>query len=380
MQYLFDALDLIEKRAHYSSRIDWETVRQRAQEIAATASSPSDSYPLIQETLEKLADNHSFFIGADKVEQNNPRGSGLSYGLLILAAQRVVCEVLPGSAADLAGIREFDIVESVNGSVPEASQERYLALDKEQPQRLKLRRGDQVFEVEIEAALVSQLTLPHGRLIKEGVGYLELFAQGPVDQQQGYIEAAQTAIREGLNAGAKSWIVDLRRDRGGNMWPMLAGAGPLMGEGALGAFVERSGTTSWFYEDGASCYIHPETGEKTRYMIAQSPVPTFDYSTRVAVLQGDQTGSSGEMTLVSFLGRPNLRTFGQPSEGLTTAVAMHDLADGAILGIAESVVADRTGKTYDGKIAPDEIAETDWTCYATPQDPVVAAALKWLEA
>ncbi|MGA7930969.1 MAG: S41 family peptidase, partial [Candidatus Sulfotelmatobacter sp.] len=33
-----------------------------------------------------------------------------------------------------------------------------------------------------------------------------------------------------------SWIIDLRGNLGGNMWPMLAGIGLVVGEGDLGSF------------------------------------------------------------------------------------------------------------------------------------------------
>lgn len=42
-----------------------------------------------------------------------------------------------------------------------------------------------------------------------------------------------------------------------NMWPMLAGVGPVLGEGArLGGFMDASGSiTHWFYMNGASGQI-----------------------------------------------------------------------------------------------------------------------------
>ena len=37
--------------------------------------------------------------------------------------------------------------------------------------------------------------------------------------------------------GLIGWIVDLRTDGGGNMWPMMAGLGPILGEGIMGWIV-----------------------------------------------------------------------------------------------------------------------------------------------
>jgi carboxyl-terminal processing protease len=85
------------------------------------------------------------------------------------------------------------------------------------------------------------------------------------------------------------------------------------------------------------------------------------------------------MTLISFLGRPNLRTFGEPTTGQVTAVATTDLEDGAVLGIAEFICADRTGKIYKNAIAPDEAVKVDWYRYGKPDDPVIRAAVRWLQ-
>jgi Peptidase family S41 len=80
--------------------------------------------------------------------------------------------------------------------------------------------------------------LPTGRQIARRIGALELPAiVGSTEQVQGYAASAQHMIRELDELGIDGWIVDLRRNTGGNMWPMLAGAGPILGEGELGAFV-----------------------------------------------------------------------------------------------------------------------------------------------
>jgi len=55
------------------------------------------------------------------------------------------------------------------------------------------------------------------------------------------------------------WLVDLRGNGGGNMWPMLAGIGPVVGEGELGSFQAPGGSSSiWFLKGGIS-----PCGEKT---------------------------------------------------------------------------------------------------------------------
>jgi carboxyl-terminal processing protease len=383
MQYLLDALDLIQNRAYYVRFVqDWDALMARAQASAAGAQSPTDCYPAIREVLEALGDDHSWFIGADELDTTGPRGKPLRHGIHILSPEFVIFVVFPDSPADKAGIQPHDVVEKINGSPPEASQERLIQLNPEDRLHLQLRRDGQSFEVELEAAPIEKGPMPRGYLLRETIGYVELFGQGWEREAQQYVDTAQQTIRELMDAGAKCWIVDLRRNTGGNMWPMLAGVGPLLGEGTLGAFVDETGKDlqTWHYESGASWYNDPETHERVGNFQATHPVRSVDLaSTPVAVLTSDLTASSGEMTLVAFLGRPKTRTFGQTTEGVTTAIYMHTLEDGAILGIAESVCADRTGKTYDSVIEPDEKVSIEWQHYGTLDDPVIKAAAEWLE-
>ena len=47
--------------------------------------------------------------------------------------------------------------------------------------------------------------------------------------------------------------MDLRDNGGGNMWPMIAGIGPLLGDGLYGHFVDADEqVVRWGYENGAS--------------------------------------------------------------------------------------------------------------------------------
>jgi carboxyl-terminal processing protease len=56
------------------------------------------------------------------------------------------------------------------------------------------------------------------------------------------------------------------------------------------------------------------------------------------------------------------------------------VADAAVLVVTVSREADRTGRVYDGRIAPDEEAAIDWTRIGTDDDPVLLAAAAWLRS
>jgi carboxyl-terminal processing protease len=91
---------------------------------------------------------------------------------------------------------------------------------------------------------------------------------------------------------------------------------------------------------------------------------------RVAVLTDVRVASSGEATVIAFRGRPNTRSFGEPTCGLSTANQTFPLPDGATLILTVSSMADRHAVVYGDRVAPDEVI-------ANP-DEVVVRAVAWL--
>ena len=172
-------------------------------------------------------------------------------------------------------------------------------------------------------------------------------------------------------------LLDLRGNTGGNMFPMLAGLAPLFADGDVGGLATaHDGSVTWRFQDGAFVASSKEHDNGAR--AAQPAMRIGNGNTPVAVLLGQRTGSSGEAVAIAFVGRPNTRSFGAPTAGLTTGNRPVKLADGAMLAITGSVMLDRTGKRYGGKLAPDEL--TDGTRVASPNgDAAVAAAIAWLD-
>lgn len=106
-----------------------------------------------------------------------------------------------------------------------------------------------------------------------------------------------------------------------------------------------------------------------------SPVPNPYQLTapdiRVAVLIDGRTMSAAEATLIAFLGKRNVRTFGEPTAGLATGNAAIELSDGAMLVLTAVREADRLGRVYgDAPIQPDEIV---------PTQDALTPAVAWLQ-
>lgn len=210
---------------------------------------------------------------------------------------------------------------------------------------------------------------PVVRVQTEGVGYISVPAYSGADKAaaESYVRAVHDSLTRAVTAGAGAcrWILDLRTNGGGNMWPMLGGLRPFVGEAGLGSFVSAAGS-------GPLWHARDQVDLPTPATLA--PLE----SANVAVLTGPRTASSGEAVTISFIGRPRTRLFGLPTAGLSTANSTMALPDGALLLLTTAVEADRNGKRYGEKITPDETIPA--AASGATNDPQLDRAVAWLKS
>lgn len=168
--------------------------------------------------------------------------------------------------------------------------------------------------------------------------------------------------RSALHQGMRSldaqrpcgWIVDLRRNLGGDMWPMLQGVAPLLPDGIAGgvAMPRRASPAHWWIVNGRAYSAVPIAAGldwwrgSARIVTGEAPV---------AVLLSRQTASSGEAVAIAFVARSDTRFFGDSTAGLTTANTAVTLVDGSRAAITVGVDIDRHGRRYGGALVPDEL-------------------------
>ena len=373
--YLDDVLDHLQQHSINRDQVDWAALRADAQALAVGARTTADTYPAIGLALDRLGDRHSFFLRPEQARQFQ-QGRGDSTGLVAVFPEGVVVLVLPGSPAARSGLREGDIIERINGEVAatldlEAARAAFSA----SPVALLVRRAgaEPPLAVTLHAAACSLTTMPRGRRLRGDVGYLEVPAMiGSADQVAAYAATAQRLIRAFDQRDLAGWVVDLRRNGGGNMGPMLAGVGPLVGDGPLGAFVAPDWRAVWSYRAGQALVGQHLLAQVEEPYELRRPAPP------VAVLTSRLTRSSGELTLLAFKGRPRTRTFGEATAGTPTSNDSRVLQDGAMLFVTTARGADATGRTYDDPIVPDQPVSVDWTRLGRRGDPVLHAAREWL--
>jgi Peptidase family S41 len=183
------------------------------------------------------------------------------------------------------------------------------------------------------------------------VGYIYVggfFGSGNKNDAIAFADRIQKEIREQDSIGLRGWIVDLRGNTGGNMWPMLAGVAPILGEGICGYFVDADGNeSSWGVLNGSAV-----SGNFSVTSIS-NPYTLLSQNPKVAVLLDNAVSSSGEMIAIAFAGRAKTRSFGYSTCGMSTANTPFVLSDNATLFLTTHNVADRTKKIYGIPINPD---------------------------
>ena len=223
-----------------------------------------------------------------------------------------------------------------------------------------------------------------GEWLQDSIAYLTIPWVSTTDSLicERIADSLQSVIARLDSRNISRWIIDLRKNSGGNCWPMLAGIGPLLGDGIYGYFVASGEKIPIAYYDGSAfqgrhvlCRVSDDHGYRTR-----------SARKSIVVLTGYQTVSAGEIVALAFKGREQTWLIGQPTAGLTTANATYSLSDRSMLVLTVCQEADFTGRVCEGRIQPDIYvspstpgAGASTTNAPTPDDSVRAAALAWLQ-
>jgi C-terminal processing protease CtpA/Prc len=379
-EYLENALNWIQTHAVLGEDVDWTEVKRQAFAMSSNPRKIADTYPAIRMALQRLNDG---FASLDLPASDQPN---TNMGLWAISPQNIVITVDPVGPAAHAGVQVGDVIELINGSLPKPFLDNpaFSDLDygKDPQVHLTLHRAGQTQSIEVVVDQTADspsypLKVPGRRLGVEpnGVSYIEL----PPYSGYPYIYPglAHELIRNLDRTSVCGWIIDVRRNGGGNLWSYLAAIGPILGEGDVGGFLYADGTHElWSYRDGKVFWAGDERDESLVqggiYKPKRSMLP-------VALLTGPATIAAGELVLVAFEGRQKVRTFGEPTRGLPTLSMHTPLSDGAQIFVSGAFGTDRNGNIYKGPILPDESVKIDWAQFGTDQDPVILAAMEWLK-
>lgn len=309
-----EALAAIRPVAYRRDAVDWSVIESRARAAAESATDTVDLLPIYSRMLDDLGDHHSF-VQVDK-------------------SLRDAYKARHG--------REFDAD----------------LVRKEPTSTFTMRRERTARALPLDSGRQAELvTAP--KVFGGGAD-----ARAYADTVFGHIADASDR--------ACGYVIDLRGNLGGNVWPMKAGLSALLGDTYLntdsyarferGAFLVNAGE-----------YKDVEAARATNWRA----LPGLE-SAPVAMLIDDGVGSSGEGVAVAFSGRPNTRFFGQTTAGVASSNEGFTLSDDVNLVVTTSMMADRHGRIYPDGVHPDTAVAHGEGDPADPDDAVVEAAKAWL--
>lgn len=381
-QHVESAFQWLETHAMMSGNVDWTVLRAETADTIANAQTAADTYPAICRALRELEDGNAWLLVPSLEISNFYTGYQTLY-----PENQVIIRIDPDSPAEKAGLQVGDRIEQVNGHPPVPYEEadayppcNAKEIDTSTTEQLVIQRNGQLLQINVVRDKITAGRDPYnppvGQRLGEderGIGYIELTFESGSHLQ--YPTDVQKLMRSMDRTPVCGWMLDLRRIPGGDVWSYIAAVGPVLGEGDLGGFEYSDGRReAWTYRNGEVFW-----NNEYRY---ESEIDGSVYKpkrvTPVALLVSPATQAAGELMLVAFQGRADVRSFGEPTRGLPTLVTHTDLSDGSNLFVSGANSFDRNGTIYNGPITPDMLVETDWSKFGTEQDPVIVAAMDWL--
>jgi carboxyl-terminal processing protease len=383
-QHVESAFQWLETHAMMKDNVDWVALRNDTAELIANAKTTADTLPAICRAIRGLRDGNAWVLVPGLETPHFFTGYFTLY-----PDNQVITEVGPDSPAGKAGLQVGDRIEQVNGHapIPYEDMDAYIPcnekpIDTSTQEHLTVNRAGQSLQIVLDKTKqiegLDPYNPPQGQRLgsgSSGIGYIQLTTEGGTHLE--YAGDVQKLMRNMDKPPVCGWMIDLRRIVGGDIWSYIAGVGPILGEGDLGGFEYLDGRReAWTYRNG-EVFWNNEYREESQI---DGSVYTPKQVTPVALLISPVTQAAAELMLVAFQGRPDIRSFGEPTRGLPTLVTHTVLSDGSVLYVSGANSFDRNGTIYSGPIAPDVPVETDWSKVGTEQDPVILAAMDWLQS
>jgi carboxyl-terminal processing protease len=185
------------------------------------------------------------------------------------------------------------------------------------------------------------------------IGVLTVPAFGGTEPaaRERYVLAALDSIEGAAPSVRCGWIVDLRGNTGGNVYPMLAAISPFLEDGVLLRTDSRE-------EDGEVVVAGNTVGHTVDNGSEQAWRPVLKVAAeRIAVLQDAATASSGEITAAGLAAPEDARVFGNNSAGLGTGNLTTFLSDGAALTVTTTTFTDANGDAVTGGAPVDVMTD-----------------------
>ncbi len=209
-------------------------------------------------------------------------------------------------------------------------------------------------------------------LLEKKIAYIEI--PMVINNNHEIMNKIRQAICELNQKNPLGWIIDLRANMGGNLYPMAAGIGQLLPNLPFGG-----GT-----KDGQTYHLKWKLEKGNFYMndIAMTEIPLDCKSphrtTKIAVLTSRYTASSGEALASGFKGQKDIKIFGEQTIGASTTINWYPINDTITFCPTVDFYMSENKTVHKDGIIPDTFVQEQLNPKNLMKGKTINTAIQWL--
>jgi carboxyl-terminal processing protease len=208
------------------------------------------------------------------------------------------------------------------------------------------------------------------KILHDDVRYLKLsLPSGEFDPQQ-HAELIRTAVDSLKKEQGLHWIIDLRNVSGTNPASLLAGIGPLVGEGLVAGTIDQKEKIKKLFE------VHNGKFYDDQHLVIGLKSAVELKAAKVAVLINENTSGAGEFVAIALKGRKHTRFFGQNTSGSLAVTTSIQITPQLAMTLTEGYYQDRKGNVYPNGVKPESVFVAEAS--RNNKDGVIEEAKHWL--
>ena len=333
--------------------VDWSALRSKYRPEAIAAKDDDALYEILNRMCSELKESHLYAIIPRRAHEfNTSHRASVGIRWHVLEGQRVVTDVIPGSPAAAAGVRNGWLVQSRNGA-PIPGNDPYFPRLGQPVTYGFLDESDQLHTSRMEPGLLNFDQLQSKNLSDDCL-YLrfDVFSRQSLHWLSEQLKT---------HASAPGVVIDLRNNSGGSLLALnVAVAEFFPGAVSAGRVIKRNGRES---ENDSFAWL------------------SAHYAGRVVILTDQTTGSAAEIFSHVLRYHKRATLIGRPTAGAVIVSRFYFLPGGGLMQIPISDYLGLDGQRLEGHgVTPDQTYPAPTLAdLRAHRDPDLGAALQLLQ-
>jgi len=368
--------------------VNWDQIHEQYLPEVRAVQNDDDFYAIIRQMTSVLHDAHTRFYSPDQWKRiKMHERAGFGFTVAEVEGKTAITTVERNSDAERAGIQPGMIVVSVDGKpvverIADAAAKHEPSSSVRADQLLVYRdafsaplgnsvkfaltRSDgSTFDATVTAQVYPNAPRVESRLLPSGEGYIEF---------DGFSHKTEKEFKSALQQfrRAPGLVVDLRRNGGGELDPVVAIAGYFLNDKTLIAkYSTRTGKPIAWFGGMVKLKLDVEAGQRGDAI----------YTGPVTLLVGPRTASASEIFSGGMQEIGRVKVIGTQTCGCVLGITKpREMKGGGVLEISESLWMTPKGRKLEGDgITPDKIVAPTIADLQQMRDPALAEAEKSLQ-